>query len=104
MKETLTFLNPDKIYCLLDRFISTLENSLNINYENSMKLRIMLHTAYALERALLKDGLVFKDSINNLNRQRLDALKKANLIFKNALSISLSDDEIYYMVDIIQVY
>ena len=52
--------------------ISTLENSLNINYENSMKLRIMLHTAYALERALLKDGLVIsktlisKDTYNDL--------------------------------------
>lgn len=104
LRETLTFLNPDKIYYLLDKFVSVLETSLNTNYENSMKLRIMLHTAYALERILLKDGLIFKDSIDTLNSQRLDALKKANLVFKNSISLSLSNDEIYYMVDIIQEY
>ncbi|WP_294403958.1 sigma 54-interacting transcriptional regulator [uncultured Clostridium sp.] len=104
LKETLTFLNPDKIYCLLEKFVSTLETSLDTKYENSMKLRIMLHIAYAIERMILKDGLVFKESIDTLNPERLAALKKANKTLKNSLSISLTDDEIYFMVDIIQEY
>lgn len=104
LKETLTFLNPDKIYCLLEKFVSTLEASLDTKYENSMKLRIMLHVAYAIERMTLKDGLIFKESIDTLNPERLAALKKANKILKNSLSISLTDDEIYFMVDIIQEY
>lgn len=104
LKETLTFLNPDKIYCLLEKFVLTLEASLDTKYENSMKLRIMLHVAYAIERMTLKDGLIFKESIDTLNPERLAALKKANKILKNSLSISLTDDEIYFMVDIIQEY
>lgn len=104
LRETLTFLNPDKIYCLLEKFVSTLEISLKTSYENFMKLRIMLHTAYAIERMILKDGLIFKESIYTLNPERLAALKKANQILKSSLSISLTDDEIYFMVDIIQEY
>ena len=104
LKETLTFLNPDKIYCLLEKFVANLESFLDTKYETSMKLRIMLHIAYALERMILKDGLIFKESIDTLNPERLAALKKANEILKNSFSISLTDDEIYFMVDIIEEY
>lgn len=101
LKETLTYLNPDKIYSLLEKFISSLEESLNITYENSTKIRLLLHVACALERMVINDGLVFRDSTDTLDSMKVDALKKANLVFKNSLSISLSDDELYYMVDII---
>lgn len=101
LRELLTFLNPEKICTLLEDFVITIEKSLCINYENPAKLRIMLHVACALERMILNDGLVYKESPDTLNKDNLSALNKASLIFKNSLSISLTNDELYYMVDIL---
>ena len=104
LRELLTFLNPEKICSLLEDFVITIEKSLCINYENPAKLRIMLHVACALERMILNDGLVYKESPDTLNQDNLSALNKASLIFKNSLSISLTNDELYYMVDILKEY
>ena len=62
LTEFLTFLNPEKIYSLLDEFVNSIEKSLNINYENPAKLRIMFHVACALERMLLNNGLTYDES------------------------------------------
>jgi len=64
----------------------------------------MLHVACALERMILNDGLEYRESPDTLNKNNLIALNKASLIFKNSLSISLTNDEIYYMVDILNEY
>jgi transcriptional regulatory protein LevR len=104
LRELLTFLNPEKIGSLLEHFVISIEKSLCINYENSDKLRIMLHVACALERMILNDGLEYKESPDTLNKDRLSALNKASLIFKNSLSISLTNDELYYMVDMLNEY
>ena len=103
LTEILTFLNPEKIYSLLDDFVKAIEKNLNVYYENPTKLRIMFHVACALERMLLNNGLTYDSSEFKVNSKVLTALMEANLIFKDALSISLTDDEIYYMVDIIEV-
>ncbi|WP_297427829.1 sigma-54-dependent transcriptional regulator [Clostridium sp.] len=104
LRELLTYLNPEKICSLLEDFVITIEQSLCINYENPAKLRIMLHVACALERMILNDGLVYREPPDTLGQDILSALRKASLKFKNSLSISLSDDELYYMVDILNEY
>ena len=104
LRELLTFLNPEKICALLEDFVISIEKSLCINYENPDKLRIMLHVACALERMILNDGLEYKESPYTLNEKKLSALNKASLLFKNSLSISLTNDELYYMVDILNEY
>ena len=103
LTEILTFLNPEKIYSLLDDFVKAIEKNLNVHYENPTKLRIMFHVACALERMLLNNGLTYDSSEFKADSKVLPALMEANLIFKDALSISLTDDEIYYMVDVIEV-
>ncbi|MVX64951.1 PRD domain-containing protein [Clostridium chromiireducens] len=104
LRELITFLNPEKICSLLEDFVISIEKSLSINYENPVKLRIMLHVACALERMILNDGLVYRESTDTLDQNILYALKKASSIFKNSLSISLTDDELYYMIDILNDY
>lgn len=101
LRELLTFLNPDKIYGLLEDFVASIEKSLFINYKNPVKLRIMLHVACALERMILNDGLKYIESPDALNKDNLSALNEASLIFNKSLSISLTKDELYYMVDIL---
>ncbi|AQR97991.1 sigma 54-interacting transcriptional regulator [Clostridium saccharoperbutylacetonicum] len=103
LMEIVTFINPEKIYPLLDRFVKAIEAYLEVQYDNPTKLRIIFHVACALERMLLNNGLVYDSSESELNPQYVQALREANLIFKEALSISLTDDEIYYIVDAINV-
>ena len=61
----------------------------------------MFHVACALERMLLNNGLTYEDSNIKFDKKILNALMEAKTIFKSALSINLTDDEIYYMVDIV---
>ena len=63
----------------------------------------MFHVACALERMLLNNGLTYDNDNLEFDKQTIQSLKEASLIFKNALSINLTDDEIYYIVDIINV-
>ncbi len=99
--EFLTFLNPEKIYSLLEEFVNSIENSLNVQYSNPTKLRIMIHLACALERMLLNSGLNYDTTDVNFDKKVLNALMETKSIFESALSITLTDEEIYHMVDII---
>lgn len=103
LMEIVTFLNPEKIYSLLENFLKSIETSLEVSYDNPTKLRIMFHVACALERMLLNNGLIYDTSDSEPDQKYVQALKTANLIFKEALSLSLTDDEIYYIVDAIKV-
>jgi transcriptional regulatory protein LevR/transcriptional regulator with AAA-type ATPase domain len=99
--EFITFLNPKKIYSLLDEFLNSIEELLNVDFENTVKLRIMFHVSCALERMVLNSGLKYDEENLSFGKKTIEALKEASLIFKNALSINLTDDEIYYIADII---
>jgi transcriptional regulatory protein LevR/transcriptional regulator with AAA-type ATPase domain len=99
--EFITFLNPEKIYSLLEEFVNSIENSLNVKYSNPTKLRIMIHLACALERMLLNSGLNYDTTDVKFDKKVLDALMETKSIFESALSITLTDEEIYHMVDIV---
>ena len=101
LTEFITFLNPEKIYSLLNDFVNSIEKYLAIHYSNPEKLRIMFHVACALERMLLNSGLTYESSNIKFDTEILNALLEAKSIFKSALSINLTDDEIYYMVDVV---
>ncbi|NSB90562.1 regulatory protein LuxO [Clostridium saccharobutylicum] len=100
--EFITFLNPKKIYPLLDEFVNLTGKYLDVSFENPVKLRIMFHVACALERMILNNGLAYDEDDLDFDKKTIESLKKASLIFKNALSINLTDDEIYYIADIIK--
>lgn len=99
--EFITFLNPEKIYSLLEEFVNSIEKSLDVQYSNPTKLRIMIHLACALERMLLNSGLTYDTTDVKFDKKVLNALMETKSIFQSALSITLTDDEIYHMVDIV---
>lgn len=101
--EIITFLNPKKIYSLLDEFLGLIEKFLNINFDNSAKLRIIFHVACALERMILNNGLAYDEENINFDQKTIDSIKESSLIFKDALSIELTNDEIYFIADIINM-
>ena len=49
------------------------------------------------------NGLVYDEENINFDEKTIRALKEASLLFKDALSIKLTDDEIYFIADIIKM-
>jgi transcriptional regulatory protein LevR/transcriptional regulator with AAA-type ATPase domain len=97
LKQFLIYLNPHKIIGILLKFVNDLEKELNVDFDNSMKIRIIFHVGYALERIVVNDGLKCvgdKDPISALIVRSVDNTCE---IFKKALNISLTDDEKYFI-------
>ncbi len=101
LKETMTYLNPDKINNLLLEFTNILEEITHRDFTNSMKVRIVLHTACALERVLTNDQLKYSYDKENLDESIVNGIKQATYMFKETLNLQLSDDEIYYLAEIL---
>jgi transcriptional regulatory protein LevR/transcriptional regulator with AAA-type ATPase domain len=101
LKQFLTFLNPFKVVSVLMEFLKIIENELNTKFENAMCIKLILHIGCALERMIIKDGLVFTDDKENLDKNKINAVKKANNMVKNSLNIKLTDDEIYFIVEML---
>jgi transcriptional regulatory protein LevR len=102
LKQFLTYLNPSKIIGVLMEFLSVLENNLKKNFDNAMRIRILVHVGCALERMVIKDGLVYKQERDNYNLLALKCLEAANEVFRNSLNIELSEDELFYICDMIE--
>lgn len=102
LKQFLTYLNPSKIIGVLMEFLSVLEKNLKKNFDNAMRIRILVHVGCALERMVIKDGLVYKQERDNDNFAVLKCLEAANEVFSNSLNMELSEDELFYICDMIE--
>lgn len=102
LNQFLTYLNPSKIISVLFDFISVLEKDLNIKFNNSMSIRLIVHVGCALERAIIKDPLVYKYDKDKLDKKIVESITKASNIFKSTINVKVSKDEIYYISEMIK--
>ncbi|OAA91475.1 sigma 54-interacting transcriptional regulator [Clostridium ljungdahlii] len=102
LNRFLTFLNPSKIISVLIRFSSVLEKEMGLHFDNLMRIRLIIHVGCALERMVIKDGLVYKDDVSKLNNKTLKSIKKSADIFRSSLNVVLDDDEIYYIAEMFE--
>jgi len=102
LNEFLTFLNPHKIISVLIDFTSALEKAMSINFSNSFKIKLMLHTGCALERMVIKETLIYSGDKISIDATVLKYVRAAALTFKETLNISLLEDEIYYICEIFE--
>ncbi|AJA49683.1 transcriptional regulatory protein LevR [Clostridium pasteurianum DSM 525 = ATCC 6013] len=102
LNQFLTYLNPSKIISVLFDFISVLEKNLNIKFNNSMSIRLMVHVGCALERAIIRDPLVYKYDKSILDKKVIESINRASNIFKSTINVKLSEDEIYYISEMIK--
>ena len=100
LKEFLTFLNPYKIISVLMNFVSVLEKEMSINFSNSFKIKLMLHTGCALERMVIKETLTYSGDRSAIDTKVLKYVEEAAIKFKETFNISLTEDEIYYICEI----
>lgn len=102
LNQFLTYLNPSKIISVLYQFVSLLEENTKISFNNATKIRIMVHVGCALERMIIKDGLKYKREKAKLNSHLVDIITGANKVFKDAINISLTEDEILFLAEMIE--
>ncbi|MCH3965914.1 MAG: sigma 54-interacting transcriptional regulator [Clostridium sp.] len=100
--EFLTYLNPSKIISVLIDFISVLEKRMNTHFKNSLCIKLIVHTGCALERMIVKEGLIYRDDKSGLDVELVNILKDEAGIFKSTLNIELTDDEIYYISEMLR--
>ncbi|MGK0465368.1 sigma 54-interacting transcriptional regulator [Clostridium sp.] len=100
LNEFLTFLNPYKIISVLMDFISVLEKEMCKDFSNPFKIKLMIHTACALERMVIKETFIYSGGKSEVDGTVLKYVEKATFRFKEVLNISLTEDEIYYICDI----
>ncbi|MBU3158477.1 sigma 54-interacting transcriptional regulator [Clostridium frigoris] len=102
LNQFLTYLNPSKIISVLYQFVNILEENTEISFNNATKIRIMVHVGCALERMIIKDGLKYKREKAKLNSHLVEIIIEANKVFKDAINISLTEDEILFLAEMIE--
>ena len=102
LNQFLTYLNPSKIISLLYQFVNILEENTKISFNNATKIRIMVHVGCALERMIIKDGLKYKREKAKINSTLGRDYTGANKVFKDAINISLTEDEILFIAEMIE--
>ena len=101
LQKFLTYLNPLKVMGVLLDFSSVLERSLGKKFSNPIKIRLIVHCGCALERMVIGNSLVYQGDSSQLDQQKLQQLKRAAEIFEKSLKIKLTEDEFYYMSELI---
>ncbi|WP_025715751.1 sigma-54-dependent transcriptional regulator [Paenibacillus sp. 1-18] len=105
LKEFLTYLNPHKVLGMVMRFVQALEQGLEVNFDYATKVQIAVHTAYALERMVIRDGLVYRGEVELLDQLIFEEVNRASVIFVSGMNLTLSDDEKYYICEMLsEVY
>ncbi|MCR5758685.1 MAG: sigma 54-interacting transcriptional regulator [Selenomonas sp.] len=101
LQRFLTYLNPAKIMSVLLEFDKTLEEDLQLNLSNPLRVRLLVHCGCALERVVTRSPLVYKEDKQAVDNRKLMALKKAAKIFDETLKLRFDEDEYYFMANML---
>jgi transcriptional regulatory protein LevR/transcriptional regulator with AAA-type ATPase domain len=101
LNEFLTFLNPKKVIAAITAFVTSLEKIAGRPFNNASKINMNIHIGCALERMVTQSGLIYKNDITPEKAAKIEKYKKAAQIFEDQLKLRLSDDELYYIADMI---
>ncbi|MGA8943979.1 MAG: sigma 54-interacting transcriptional regulator [Thermoactinomyces sp.] len=101
LKSMLVYLNPCRAISVLLKFCNQLEKSLHIHFKHTTIIRIIVHTAFALERAIIGDQLLYKGEPPTEAAPILEKVKDATDVIAKDLNVSLSESELWYLVDLL---
>ena len=102
LKQFLTYLNPFKIVGVLIKFIEIVQKELNVTFDNAMCIKLIIHIGCAVERMLINNGLIYEENIEILDKDKIRALKIGNDFIKRSINIELTEDEIYFIVEMME--
>lgn len=101
LNQFLTYLNPPKIINVLYQFMNELEERTNISFNNAKRIIVMVHLGCALERMVINHGLKYKGDHGKLDNNKVSILREESKLFEGTLNITLSEDEIFFLSEMI---
>ncbi|MDF2565373.1 MAG: levR [Massilibacillus sp.] len=101
LQKFLTYLNPSKVISVLLEFESVLEKELNRKLSNPIQIRLIVHCGCALERMVINNPLHYDGKQDEVDTEKFEAVKKAASVFKNTLKITLTDDEMVLITEML---
>jgi transcriptional regulatory protein LevR len=105
LKEFMTYLNPHKILGILMKFMEQLEQELEVDFHYAKKVQLVVHTAHAMERMVIGEGLIYQGDVSLLDQRVLDAVNRSCNIFASSMNMKLTNDEKYYICEFLsEVY
>ncbi len=102
LNEFLTYLNPRKTLDILNTFNTVLEEKLGQKIESAHQINLLIHVGCALERMVINDSLIYRETEENFDPHILAALEAASDAVKRRMNLSLTKDELYYIHDILK--
>ncbi len=98
----LLYLNPNKVIDILLKYINDLEKCLKVQWDNPQKLKLVIHVGCALERMIIKNGLVYDvSSAGEVDKKKFEIAKQEAEIFYQTLQIKMTKDELCYIAAMI---
>ena len=98
-----TFLNPEKVTAVLWEYCKAVEKG-PVKLKNSLKVNLSMHLAGVIERILTQSELTVQQDIQ-IEEVRGDPVYpmvvKANQMLAESLNITLPEEEVYYVVKLI---
>jgi Transcriptional antiterminator len=97
-----TFINPAKIAKILWNYCDFIQRSSKSEMSNTFKVSLIMHLAGAIERYLTRSEMrVDEQKLSSIKTQELyPVVNQANEVLHETLNISLSDAEIYYIIEL----
>ncbi|EDV0983631.1 PRD domain-containing protein, partial [Salmonella enterica subsp. enterica serovar Derby] len=104
LQEFLTYLNPKKIVPIVMLFLQQLKEQRHFDEFGSNLLNMIVHTCVAIERSVRNETITY----NKLNREAylmselFKIYQKANEILEDKLDVKLNDDELLFIIDMLE--
>ena len=98
-----TFLNPEKVTAVLWEYCKVVEKG-PVKLKNSLKVNLSMHLAGVIERILIQSELTVQQDIQLAAVQNdpvYPMVVKANQMLAESLNITLPEEEVYYVVKLI---
>lgn len=97
----LVYLNPKMITDLLIDWTNELQIELDTQFSNTKLLKLIVHTAFAFERVLKDNQLDYKDSLKDELLVAKGVVAKTIITVEKQLNLSLTEDEILYISEVV---
>lgn len=103
IEDSLSFLNPQKAYDVLDKALNDIVSILRIEKTDRLKACFLMHCTCMIERVIKKEALPYED-IAVCIQENMDiyhALKRSLQIAEDTFSMIIPDTELGYIIDLI---
>ncbi|MTT32552.1 PRD domain-containing protein [Terrilactibacillus sp. BCM23-1] len=101
LKKFLLYLNPYRVTQGLLLFVNELEKEYRVHFKNSTIINLVMHTAFAVERAVKNSQLRYTAEVTMEKREALKIVRRASEIIQHHMNVSLEDDELLFIVDLL---